>query len=450
MGPALVFCVIFCVLQPALQYSLGDREHMVSEAWSDDILTDGWNGVPRGCGGKPADVYLVMDTADGSPAKAVEERKRYLSDLSALFYLHKSFTRVGIVTYGHTPVLTTPLGAHVTLPEVQKAVQETPRVGGSRNTAQALNYLRLSAFSPAVARQGVAHVVILMTNGNSADDMQLSEEATLLRKQGVYIYAVSSTASGHMDKRELHELASSPLENFVYTSDDWNIVDSLIDLLHIKECNYQVLPPLPGKEAVCTSRRPTELLFAVEHLAMGSRHTQLVVTFIQHMLAELDPDSDIQAAMVTSKDPISRRFASSRDVQPVQKVERTLGRVVFPDLGSLLKRARRALTRNSATRAQLTNASRQRLMDVQRVLVVFMDDNVQLTKSALAAARANRRHKLDTYVVYVGEDGKLKDTADEVALLANGEGHVIRVPSYDQLQSQSTVLDTLRTVCTGL
>ena len=89
-----------------------------------------------GCGGKPADVYFVLDTSEDTEAQAVQEQKQFLSDLSALFYLHKGYTRVGVVSYGFTAITTTPLGASVTLPEVQAAVQDAPRVGGSRHTSQ--------------------------------------------------------------------------------------------------------------------------------------------------------------------------------------------------------------------------------------------------------------------------------------------------------------------------
>ena len=110
---------------------------------------------------------------------------------------------------------------------------------------QALRYLREQSFSPLVARKEVAHLVILMTNGYSTDAKQIAMEASLLRKQGVYVYVVSVTSPGHVDKRELSEIASSPLEKFMFSSADLSIVDSLIDLLHIKECNCKSELKLP-------------------------------------------------------------------------------------------------------------------------------------------------------------------------------------------------------------
>lgn len=430
-------CVLLLLIQATRQFTL-DRaqdEGMVSDGWSGDILTDGWNGVPRGCDGKPAEVYFVLDTSSDTSASQLEEQKRYLSDLGALFSLRKTTTRVGIVSYGHVPLTTTPLGRCDSLAELQTAIVDTPRVGGDRRTAQALKYLRVKAFAQDVARREVAHVIVLLTNGYSADAKVVAEEASLLRKQGVYVYAVAAKGS-KMDKAELTEIASEPTEDFLFTSADYSIVDSLIELLRIKECNYQVLPPLPGKEPVCVSRRPAEIVFAVEHLGLGSPKTQRIIEFIQAMLAEVDPTSDIKAAVMTSKDPISRG-GLTRKVDTIQQLEKTLGKVVFPDLGSLIKRARRTLSRNAEAPS------------TQKVLLLFVDESVHMCKSALAEARRNHRSKVDTYVVYVGPEMDEGSMA-EIREMASGSDHVIYVPGYDDLHLQSVIENSLKTVCRGL
>ncbi|KAK7481087.1 hypothetical protein BaRGS_00027627 [Batillaria attramentaria] len=413
------------IVVPASKQFTVDRskdDGMVSDAWFDDIMTDSWNGVPR---------------ASDTEITAVQEQKRFLTDLSALFSLHKTTTRVGIVSYGHIPLLTTPLGQYDSLPEIHAALLDTPRVGGDRRTAQALKYLRVRAFAPEVARREVAHVVILMTNGYSADAEDVAEEASLLRKQGVYVYIVATAGSSTaVDKPELTDIASEPVDKFLFTSEDYSIVDSLIELLRIKECNYQVLPPLPGKEPVCSARRPTEIAFAVEHLGMGSPKTQKIIDFIQAMLAEVDPDSSIKAAILTSKDPISRK-ALSRQVETIQHLEKKLGGVVFPNLGNLLRRARRTLSRGSND-----------AITAQKVLLVFMDESVRMCKGALAEAKKNHRSKVDTYVVYIGKEVSA-DSMAEIRSVASGSDHVIYVPSFDDLGLQSVVESSLKTVCRG-
>ena len=146
----------------------------------------------------------------------------------------------------------------------------------------------------------------------------------------------------------------------------------------------------------------------------------------------------------------------------VKLLEEKLGEVVFPDLSQLLKRARRTLMRGakqyrSKTSSSSSSSSSTSLSsspaseeDVQKVLLLFLDDSVTVTRKALSAARAARRSKVDTYVMYVGGEGDGERDMEEVAAeLASGEDHVIRVDSYKQLRSQETVVDTLRTLCRG-
>ena len=145
----------------------------------------------------------------------------------------------------------------------------------------------------------------------------------------------------------------------------------------------------------------------------------------------------------------------------VKLLEEKLGEVVFPDLSQLLKRARRTLMRGAKQYRSKTSSSSSSSStslpsspaseeDVQKVLLLFLDDSVTVTRKALSAARAARRSKVDTYVMYVGGEGDGERDMEEVAAeLASGEDHVIRVDSYKQLRSQETVADTLRTLCRG-
>ncbi|PVD19233.1 hypothetical protein C0Q70_19719 [Pomacea canaliculata] len=190
-----------------------------------------------GCRAKPADVYFVLDTASGTSDAAVQQQQQFLASLAALFPLSKTAVRVGIISVGHRPEVTARLGRKDKMADLQQAVHSTPRVGGLPDIAQALRYLRLKAFAPDTARKEVAHAVIMMTNGNSLNAKEAAAEAELLRGQGVYLYAVSTSADQKVDKTELMRLASQPADKFVYDTSDYNIVESLIDLLHVELCN---------------------------------------------------------------------------------------------------------------------------------------------------------------------------------------------------------------------
>jgi hypothetical protein len=103
---------------------------------------------------------------------------------------------------------------------------------------QALKYIRVHGFSPRVARQGVGQVVVLVASGPTSDLKEAAHEAQLLRNRGVYLYILTPTvtAKDSQDDRELSELASKPEEEFVFSMAHWDIVHSLMSLLHVTEC----------------------------------------------------------------------------------------------------------------------------------------------------------------------------------------------------------------------
>ena len=119
----------------------------------------------------------------------------------------------------------------------QESIKMTPRVGGRRDTGQVLRYLRTKAFSSALARPSVAHVVILLTAGVSLNSKLTSTESLLLKKSGAYLYVVG--VGGRADKAEMEEMASWPSADFVFRSGDFAITDSLMKLIRIHQCDCE-------------------------------------------------------------------------------------------------------------------------------------------------------------------------------------------------------------------
>jgi hypothetical protein len=50
----------------------------------------------------------------------------------------------------------------------------------------------------------------------------------------------------------------------------------------------QVLPAQDVKEATCKSRRPTEVAFALDQVALGAAKTKVLLNFIHAMLQDID------------------------------------------------------------------------------------------------------------------------------------------------------------------
>ncbi|XP_071096423.1 collagen alpha-1(XXI) chain-like [Haliotis cracherodii] len=425
---ALVVCV--CMMSTISAKALDYDDFLMQSdphGWFGNFAVDEQSGiVPRGCGGKPADVYFVMDTSRDVTQKEIDLQKNYFKELSSLFYLGMNTVRLGVISSGNTPLTAIRLGSYKNTDDFKKAIDITPRVGGQRDHAQTLDFLRRTAFAPTVARQSVAHVVIFMTNGFSHNAKATLVEARLLKKAGVYVFTVN--LGGRWDRSELTAMASPPASDFVFDSDDYNIIDPLIRLLKIHECDYQIHPPVAEPKAACSPKRKVDMVFAVDHMHIGAVKSKRILAFIDSLFSDFDHGDNLNTALLLSR-PASTGVLSNR-LTEVTETEDEMDRVAFPDFSAVLRRTRRALTKGRQS--------------VQKTAVVFVDSNVPLTHAAFKEAKRNKFKKIDTYVVYIGDDYNKND----LELISNGKENIIIVPSYDELEISKE--DVLTSLCKGL
>ena len=103
--------------------------------------------------------------------------------------------------------------------DIVDAIQHIPYYDGYTYTGDALNRLRTELFP--VARTGVPHILIVLTDGRAQD--QVDDPSRRLRDMGVHIIAVGV---GDADNKELEEIASDPDDENVFTTS----FDSIVNL----------------------------------------------------------------------------------------------------------------------------------------------------------------------------------------------------------------------------
>lgn len=108
---------------------------------------------------------------------------------------------------------------YTTAAEVVDAIQNVPYYGGYTYTGDALSRLRTELFP--LARAGVPHILIVLTDGRAQDSVD--DPAERLREMGVHIISVGV---GDADYEELEEIASDPDDENVFTTS----FDSIVSL----------------------------------------------------------------------------------------------------------------------------------------------------------------------------------------------------------------------------
>ena len=96
-------------------------------------------------------------------------------------------------------------------PEIVAAIESVPYDGGETYTGEALTKLKTDLFP--LARAGVPHILIVLTDGRAHDSV--ASPAQQLRDMGVHIIAVGV---GNADYQELQEIATDPDNENVFTA----------------------------------------------------------------------------------------------------------------------------------------------------------------------------------------------------------------------------------------
>lgn len=154
-----------------------------------------------------------------------------------LYSLIQSLHQVGggrfkfaLVQYNSRPETEFQLNTYPTTQGVLAHIKAMPYHGGGTRTGLGLEFLmrtHLSTASGSRAVEGVAQVVVVLTDGRSQDDA--SEPAQTLQLAGVSVFAVGVQNAVDL---ELREMASQPHDAHVFSLDSFlNLRDIIQDLV---------------------------------------------------------------------------------------------------------------------------------------------------------------------------------------------------------------------------
>ncbi|XP_067391047.1 collagen alpha-1(VII) chain-like [Emydura macquarii macquarii] len=153
--------------------------------------------------------------------------------------------RLGVALYAEKPRVGIELTDYITIEEVLVAVRELSFKGGSAKTGDALAFVAHGVFSPAASRGDAAKILVLITDGKSADPVE--DAALALQDRGVTVFAVGIK---NTDRNELRKIASKPLEEHVLYTEDFHLLDTLSLKLSRRLCVTASEPPWPLRQTV--------------------------------------------------------------------------------------------------------------------------------------------------------------------------------------------------------
>ncbi|XP_078682455.1 uncharacterized protein LOC144916927 [Branchiostoma floridae x Branchiostoma belcheri] len=148
------------------------------------------------------DLFFVLDGSGSVSSADFSRMKTFAADVVNTFSISPTTTRIGAVQYSSSPRMHFNLGDYIDKWSTVNAINNIGKLGGGTQTGAAMEFTRTNA---AWRASPVPKVMIVVTDGQSGDNVQTPAQA--LTADGVSVYAIGV---GSYDRTELEQIANDP------------------------------------------------------------------------------------------------------------------------------------------------------------------------------------------------------------------------------------------------
>lgn len=185
--------------------------------------------------GLAADIYFLVDSSWSIGEENFEHVRHFLYTLTqALHQVGGGRFKFALVQYNNKPTTEFQLNSYPTTQGVLAHIKALSYRGGGTRTGLGLDFLtrtHMNSASGSRAAEGVAQVVVVLTDGRSQDDVTVP--AQVLHLAGVEVFAVG--VQDAVDS-ELREMASQPHDTHVFSVDTFLSLRDIIQDLVVGLC----------------------------------------------------------------------------------------------------------------------------------------------------------------------------------------------------------------------
>ncbi|GAB1597680.1 collagen alpha-6(VI) chain-like [Argonauta hians] len=369
------------------------------------------------CGGKPADVYFLLDSSTSIWFIDFDKQIKFVENMIELFEIAPNKTRIGMGTFSNKFHPQFSFKDYTNETQVIDALSSIRQKYGGTNTAGAIQSMREHEFNLHNARQDVAHIAIILTDGKSWSFSKTAHEAKLAKEKGIYMFAVG--IGSYVDLKELEGIASTSDNKdsqFVFHVKNFDALNSIKEILAIQTCEV-----VPNDQYRCGVSGQADMIFLLDRLVMAPSKIQLIKEFIAKTadLLDMGPNNPVRIGV----------FSDCPDSEDIYLNDHT-------DKHSFIKKLRvtkdksRIHTLRRVHRIGFSKNNGARL-EARKLAIMFVDSPLIDAKRVLLEAMKMKLSDIEIFVVTIG-DGYLEKEMNRLASRKVKE-HTIRVPSYSQL-----------------
>ncbi|XP_036355433.1 uncharacterized protein LOC115230178 isoform X3 [Octopus sinensis] len=184
------------------------------------------------CASAQIDLVFVIDSSGSVSEHNFNKTKIFLENIVRNLDIGPDKTRVAVIRFSTNPHVSFSLSAHTTNSAVRKAIDAIDYDGGGTATGLALDEVRTSVFTNK-RKSAAAKVLVLVTDGQSDNEMKTVAAAQKLKDAGVTIFTI-----GVVNPRvsELTAAASEPSCTHYIDLKDYNEIDFIVREIESDSC----------------------------------------------------------------------------------------------------------------------------------------------------------------------------------------------------------------------
>ncbi|WAQ98536.1 MATN1-like protein [Mya arenaria] len=372
------------------------------------------------CGGKPADIYFALDASNSIWPEDFKKQLNFVRDLISLFDVSATKTRIGLVTFSDT---VRPIFDFNTKQEKSNLIALMNNItfmSGRTKTSDALKFIHEQGFSRDVARREVAHIILVFTDGISKTPHETAREAELAKRDGIYLFSIGIGMS--VERTELEDIASEPVDDYVFHVSNFSVLNTIKNILAIKTCALQPEDYVADTDVKkCDINMNTDLMFVYDSAQLGIPRTRKITKFVYDVTANLN----LESGHLKVGRLLENCISNADTYLTSQRQNMDFDEIYFPDFRRMIRRLA------SQGFAEPYGARRY----AKKVAVLFIDDATENLKQA--ADEIVRLTNTHTFVVAIG-DMDVFAAANLASKPAND--YIVHIPSYKYLHTAKYTL----------
>ncbi|XP_014793342.1 PREDICTED: collagen alpha-6(VI) chain isoform X2 [Calidris pugnax] len=219
-------------------YEIAGVKNRVYFVHNFDLLKDIKSEIVReicteeACKEMKADVMFLLDSSSSIGDENFRKMKNFTQELVNMIYVSADRMQIGVVQFSHEPKEEFKLNTYSTKRDILSAIDGIYPLESSTLTGEALKFMLQYFQASGGSRHGVKKILILITDGESQDEVEAP--ARVLRHEGIIIYSVGVF---NANKTQLEEISGK--RERVFYVENFDILRQINSDLIFEMCTSQ-------------------------------------------------------------------------------------------------------------------------------------------------------------------------------------------------------------------